>query len=166
MSRESAKAWKAKNPERARANRRKSYERNRDREIARAKEWYAANPWWRPSFVERNGRRLRDLMALRKSERTGAKAMFDPSDVRDAYGGRCWACGSAERIGMDHIVPLTRGGSNCAFNLRVLCGPCNARKHKRLDHEIADDEFRERLLLGHEAITLVRQTSAKEAQQA
>ena len=35
----------------------------------------------------------------------------------------------ATNLTVDHIVPKARGGTNDPENLRVLCRPCNSRKH-------------------------------------
>lgn len=39
-------------------------------------------------------------------------------------------------IHLDHIVPLSRGGTNDMSNLRLLCPRCNLSKGSRLDVEI------------------------------
>jgi len=46
--------------------------------------------------------------------------------VRD--GGRCRRCGSARNLELDHIIPLSRGGSSDEDNLQTLCRRCNRRK--------------------------------------
>jgi len=43
-------------------------------------------------------------------------------------GGKCARCGSRERLEYDHIVPISRGGSNTARNIELLCEDCNRRK--------------------------------------
>lgn len=55
-----------------------------------------------------------------------------PSEVRREVwrrdGGRCVRCGSRERLEYDHIIPVTKGGSNTARNVELLCETCNRRK--------------------------------------
>lgn len=40
----------------------------------------------------------------------------------------CKNCGAAERLVIDHIIPLSRSGLNDPANLQVLCSACNAAK--------------------------------------
>jgi 5-methylcytosine-specific restriction endonuclease McrA len=43
-------------------------------------------------------------------------------------GGRCLACGTAERLTIDHIVPRSKGGTSAMANLQTLCSLCNSEK--------------------------------------
>jgi len=46
--------------------------------------------------------------------------------------GRCASCGMKRKLTVDHIIPLSRGGTNFAFNLQGLCTSCNSKKSARL----------------------------------
>jgi 5-methylcytosine-specific restriction endonuclease McrA len=47
------------------------------------------------------------------------------------YGGRCACCGKKAELTADHIVPLSRGGSNDIANIQPLCKLCNSKKHTK-----------------------------------
>jgi hypothetical protein len=46
--------------------------------------------------------------------------------------GQCAHCGSKERLEYDHIVPVSKGGSNTARNIELLCERCNREKSDRI----------------------------------
>jgi hypothetical protein len=50
--------------------------------------------------------------------------------IRD--GARCRRCGSARNLEIDHIVPVSKGGTSEELNLQTLCRRCNRRKWKKL----------------------------------
>jgi len=55
-----------------------------------------------------------------------------PDDVKmyvwKRDGGKCLKCGSQEKLEFDHIIPLSKGGSNTARNIQLLCEKCNRSK--------------------------------------
>jgi len=61
--------------------------------------------------------------------------------ARDSY--KCQYCGRhvtefrpREALTRDHLVPLSRGGTNEWTNVITACSPCNTRKGNRLPEEI------------------------------
>jgi HNH endonuclease len=43
-------------------------------------------------------------------------------------GGKCVKCSSREKLEYDHIIPVSRGGSNTSRNIELLCESCNRSK--------------------------------------
>ncbi len=50
-------------------------------------------------------------------------------------GGKCVNCGSNEKLEYDHIIPLSKGGSNTARNIQLLCENCNRSKGANIVNE-------------------------------
>lgn len=42
--------------------------------------------------------------------------------------GKCTKCGNRENLEYDHIIPFSKGGSNTARNIELLCEACNRAK--------------------------------------
>lgn len=43
----------------------------------------------------------------------------------------CKMCGSAHKLQLDHIMPITKGGKNLRSNLQILCSSCNNKKRNK-----------------------------------
>ena len=57
--------------------------------------------------------------------------------ARDNY--QCRYCGATNDLAIDHIFPFSRGGSNEADNLQVLCRSCNSSKGDAIPKEFKED---------------------------
>lgn len=80
---------------------------------------------------KRTAERAEHLMAIPQSRGPSARQRISP-EVRNFVltrdGNRCVNCDSAHELQLDHMIPVSLGGSSEPENLEVLCGPCNRRK--------------------------------------
>lgn len=51
------------------------------------------------------------------------------------YKFKCVKCQSKENITIDHITPVSKGGSDDPSNLQILCKPCNSKKGTKIENE-------------------------------
>jgi hypothetical protein len=76
--------------------------------------------------------RLKRLYDSEASKEAKHKREPIPEDVRIAAWrrdeGKCVQCDSNERLEYDHIIPVSKGGSNTVRNIQLLCETCNRKK--------------------------------------
>lgn len=121
---------------------RKTYAKNRDVRKARSKNWRANNPErykeqmreWR----ENNKQRKQELEHRRRArkQKNGVYLITD-KDMR-YLSGPCAYCGSTENITMDHVIPISRGGTHGIGNLVPACLSCN---NSKLDKTFAEWKY-------------------------
>src|SRR5436190_7399322 len=101
-------------------------------------EWQAVKPSVLPLLRNMQPRIAESLKHIRTFD-----AMRLPSEdwhivrsiVLERDGHACTYCGSDKRLEGDHIVPLSRGGSNAFVNLATACRPCNLSKGSKTVEE-------------------------------
>jgi 5-methylcytosine-specific restriction endonuclease McrA len=119
------KRWATENEESLSASKRKHYERNRDEIIARSKKWAENNPEKVSQAKANNSRKRRAA----KHASLGRFSAEEFEALCESYQNICLACGDTEAVlEADHVVPLTKGGSDDISNIQPLCGSCNRKK--------------------------------------
>ncbi len=119
------KIWTANNKERVDASKRSYYERGREEVLARSKKWVEDNP---EKVRQAKTNNLRRRRAARHAS-CGNFTVEEFKELCESYGNRCLACGDSKAtLEADHVVPLTRGGSDNISNIQPLCGSCNRKK--------------------------------------
>lgn len=93
-------------------------QRNKTAHNLRARLWSAVN----------RAAKARLLQKRRAAEKVGTLTATQWLRILDKHGRRCVLCGSTERLEIDHIVPLSKGGEHAESNVQPLCRGCNARK--------------------------------------
>jgi len=54
--------------------------------------------------------------------------------LKKKFHNRCAFCCIMKILTIDHVIPLSKGGSNYISNIQPLCINCNSRKHNKLDY--------------------------------
>ena len=149
-----ARHLRAINPEKERASARRWAAANSARVLARVISWAAANvdkvratkKRWVVKHAEKDRaakrrykkehpEKVREYTNQRRARKRGARGVC--SAVQTAariayYGGNCAYCRILPYEHIDHVIPLSRGGSNWPANLRPSCAKCNLSKGGKL----------------------------------
>jgi 5-methylcytosine-specific restriction endonuclease McrA len=117
---ERARAYRARHPKRAAASTRKWYENNNG--AASMKRWKARNP-----------DKARDITQRARAKRAAAPVVetFTRLEIYQRDGGRCHLCGhhvSGTDFEIDHLIPLSRGGTHSRVNVAIAHGSCNRKR--------------------------------------
>jgi 5-methylcytosine-specific restriction endonuclease McrA len=132
----------------------KQYRRiHRERDLQVRKVWLKANPDKKIEYDRRYARRHPDAMKqylrawnkahpesmlVQKHRRRARKAQNGGKYTRREwlalcaeYDNRCLCCGRQApgiRLQVDHVIPISRGGTNDISNIQPLCAECNRVK--------------------------------------
>lgn len=71
------------------------------------------------------------LYYRRKVQNGGRLSGADKAALFEEADHRCLVCGTSEELQLDHVVPVSAGGSNDRGNRQVLCRRHNAEKGNR-----------------------------------
>ncbi|TWW38974.1 HNH endonuclease [Pseudomonas aeruginosa] len=85
-------------------------------------------------YAKQNREKYNIYSSNRRARVRNAEGRHTASDIRRIFEfqrGRCANCLIMlnSRYEIDHIVALSRGGSNWPSNIQLLCMPCNRSKH-------------------------------------
>ena len=96
---------------------------HKEEQRERERKWLKANPDKRRANVHR-----------RRARERAAEAFFTDAEwsaLKAFYDYTCLHCGKREpeiQLTPDHVIPLSKGGSNAISNIQPLCKTCNSAK--------------------------------------
>jgi 5-methylcytosine-specific restriction endonuclease McrA len=74
----------------------------------------------------------RDAAHRRRSiQMNNGKFKIYKKELFKIYNSPCFYCGSLDKITIDHIIPISRGGSHSIGNIVPACSFCNGSKNSK-----------------------------------
>jgi 5-methylcytosine-specific restriction endonuclease McrA len=112
---------------------RNNYERNREKRIAYANQRIKDNPEMAKIYNARSKKRNHLAIAAntrRRNARLKANGIFSISkkELKRLSQQPCFYCGATERLTVDHVIAVARGGRDSIGNLVSACKSCNSQK--------------------------------------
>ena len=127
--RKTSSQWAKSHPERTRKHSEKWRESNPGKSAENTARWRAAHPEKATESSRANARNRRAA----KRGGNGKHTAVDISRIMEKQRGRCAYCQKRIRRSyhVDHIVPLSKRGSNRPSNIQLTCETCNLKKGAR-----------------------------------
>jgi len=125
----------------------------RERRLSHRREWRKQNLEYERQYREKHRERLRKYnrewlrahpatmlagLHRRRARVAESGGSYTPAEWRalcERYTYTCLCCGRQEpeiKLTVDHVIPISKGGSNDISNIQPLCSSCNFRKHARI----------------------------------
>lgn len=98
---------------------------NPEKVRSRHKAWSHSNPERIATYRHRR--------RAHKQNNGGTYTVEEWDALVERFGNRCLCCGAQNvQLTADHIVPLSKGGSNFIENIQPLCFSCNSSKRVKI----------------------------------
>lgn len=86
------------------------------------------HPAWKGGVSTKN-KRANDKRKYRTKIAGGFHTNHEWEMLKIQYNNTCPACKKNTELTKDHIIPVSKGGSNNIENIQPLCKRCNSKKH-------------------------------------
>jgi len=86
-------------------------------------------------WIDKNKERAKQIdrkQYARRKKAIGSFTIKEWNDLKKKYNFKCAICGRRKKLTVDHIIPLSKGGTNYIDNIQPLCKSCNSSKNNKL----------------------------------
>lgn len=87
------------------------------------------------NYCKNNPVNISHLKARRYAREKGAigsHTLKQWIELKQSYGDICAFCKEHKSLSKDHIIPLSKGGSDFIENIQPLCRNCNSKKNNKI----------------------------------
>jgi 5-methylcytosine-specific restriction endonuclease McrA len=132
------KLYREANRELVRERNRRHYRKNRLAVLMKQRVWYEQNREIHAERVRRWGQNNREKRLsythrrrVRRLQNGGSYTKREWYELKRRFDFTCLCCGQKEpaiKLTVDHVIPISRGGTNDIGNIQPLCRRCNQSK--------------------------------------
>lgn len=109
------------------------YWRNPEKHRAKSRDWKQNNPDYQLEWQ----RRSTDILAKHRHARRAAAS----DGILYVKEDKCCVCGATGQLEVEHLHPISRGGTDYITNKVTMCWECNRGKDGKGTMSVADPEF-------------------------
>jgi len=119
---------------------------------------HAKEIFWSRAFKRNNPlvvKQQNERYRARKLNAEGSHSNKEWIQCKNDYDNKCVYCNKVTKLEKDHLIPLTKGGSDYITNIVPSCRSCNASKNNKLVNEflrtkkINAEEFQRKLVTSY-----------------
>ena len=146
--RENSREYRLKNPEFLKAHKKRYRQENKEKVLAYQRSYQLSHPEKIREYARRHYYKNPDRQIVHNQKRRARMdngngfTELDWAELKRKYNYTCLCCGRREpeiKLSPDHVLPLSKGGSNSIDNIQPLCRTCNNRKYtKHIDYRGAE----------------------------
>lgn len=134
--------WAKENPDRVRENKAKWHQKNKKKCNDASKKWHEINPersnLLKKRWSDKNPLLVSTYRHNRRALLKNCEGSYTSDEIRELLEKQKWKCANPacnkslkNKYHIDHIKPLSCGGSNWITNIQMLCPRCNLKKYTK-----------------------------------